>query len=300
MTTRTERPGIRFAAPTSPRGGAAGGARAGPRRGAAAGRRRRGRAPRRSATSPTARPGDLVVVNNSATVAGRAGRPAAAASRSAVHAASRLDDGTWVVELRTAPDAAARSSTRGPARPIGVAGLPLTLLAPYPTPGSVPDRLRQPAVARRRRGRPARAAWPARPADHATATCDRRWPLSAYQTIFAAHPAAPRCPAPAGRSPTVVTAPGRARDRCRADHAAHRCLVAGGRRATAARAVRRAGDDRPTGRGDPGRRAGGSSPSGTTVTRALESSPTTGACGPRRAGPTSSSARPRGPAWWTG
>src|SRR4051812_37806489 len=55
-------------------------------------------------------PGDLVVVNASQTVAGEldavlAGR-GASSGEVVVHVATDLRDGTWVVEIRTAPDAA--------------------------------------------------------------------------------------------------------------------------------------------------------------------------------------------------
>ena len=49
-------------------------------------------------------PGDVVVVNNSATVSGEIDARRGA-EPIVLHAATRLDDGTWVVELRTAPDA---------------------------------------------------------------------------------------------------------------------------------------------------------------------------------------------------
>ena len=82
-------------------------------------------------------PGDLVVVNNSATVNGeidgvRGGRPVV------VHAATRLDAATWVVELRTAPDAAEPVLDAVAGETIGVGELPLTLLEPYPHEGSSP------------------------------------------------------------------------------------------------------------------------------------------------------------------
>ena len=82
-------------------------------------------------------PGDLVVVNNSATVNGeidavRGGSPIV------LHAATRLDAHTWVVELRTAPDAADPILDALAGETIGVGELPVTLLEPYPHPDSSP------------------------------------------------------------------------------------------------------------------------------------------------------------------
>jgi S-adenosylmethionine:tRNA ribosyltransferase-isomerase len=51
-------------------------------------------------------PGDLLLVNNSATVAAEVDGRVAGRGAVVVHAATALDDCTWVVELRTAPDAA--------------------------------------------------------------------------------------------------------------------------------------------------------------------------------------------------
>jgi S-adenosylmethionine:tRNA ribosyltransferase-isomerase len=131
-------------------------------------------------------PGDLVVVNNSATVnaeidAVRAGLPIV------LHAAGRLDDGTWVVELRTAPAASAPILDAIAGDTIGVGELPVTLLAPYPHENSSPtgsgNRLWQARVEGDlrtlldRHGRPIAYGY-----------LDRRYPLSAYQSVFSRLP----------------------------------------------------------------------------------------------------------------
>ena len=167
MTTLTERSGVRFDAPDEstphrhrPR------SRQLPRR-----RTHARRPPGRICSTARFRdladqlePGDLVVVNNSATVNGEidgvgAARPVV------LHVASRLDDGTWVVELRTAPDASAPVLDAVAGETIGVGELPVTLLEPYPREGSSPTGSGNRLWRAPRRGRPAAAAGPARPAD---------------------------------------------------------------------------------------------------------------------------------------
>ncbi len=131
-------------------------------------------------------PGDLVVVNNSATVNGeidgmRGGRPIV------LHAAGRLDDDTWVVELRTSPDASAPILDAVAGETIGVGELPVTLVEPYPHEDSSPTgsgnrlwRARVEGDLRRlldRHGRPIAYGY-----------LDRRYPLTAYQSVFASVP----------------------------------------------------------------------------------------------------------------
>ena len=131
-------------------------------------------------------PGDLVVVNNSATVNGeidavRRGNPIV------LHAAGRLDDGAWVVELRTAPDAASPILDAVAGETIGVGELPVTLESPYPHENSSPTgagnrlwRARVEGDLRAlldRHGRPIAYGY-----------LDRRYPLSAYQSVFARLP----------------------------------------------------------------------------------------------------------------
>jgi S-adenosylmethionine:tRNA ribosyltransferase-isomerase len=131
-------------------------------------------------------PGDLVVVNNSATVNGEID---AVRGREPIvlHAATHLDDGTWVVELRTAPDAGKPMLDARPGEIIGVGELPLTLLAPYPHSDSSPtghgNRLWRAQVEGDLRtlldlyGRPIAYGY-----------LDRRYPLATYQNVFARLP----------------------------------------------------------------------------------------------------------------
>ncbi len=133
-------------------------------------------------------PGDLLVVNTSATVAAavpledRPGR---------VHVSTGLDDGDWVVEPR-------RADHRGPARTLTGAtlrlagGLELTLRAPYPpgqvrlwraTPDAPVDRLEYLTA----HGRPVGYAY-----------LDGEWPLETRQNVYAAVPGSAEMPS-AGR-----------------------------------------------------------------------------------------------------
>jgi S-adenosylmethionine:tRNA ribosyltransferase-isomerase len=92
------------------------------------------------------RPGDLLVVNNSATVAGEMDGRRTGRGSVVVHVATELDDCAWVVELRTAPDGArpvldavegeiVELDGRGGRRRRGPR---LRLDTPYPEPGSSP------------------------------------------------------------------------------------------------------------------------------------------------------------------
>jgi S-adenosylmethionine:tRNA ribosyltransferase-isomerase len=131
-------------------------------------------------------PGDLVVVNTSATVAAAVDGRRMGNRPVVVHFATSLDDGTWVVELR--PPGAAT----GPVRDANIgervelpSGAWLTLLAAYPDPAATGSRLWRSRVAVEgpvaellaRRGRPVSYAYVA-----------GSWPLSAYQTVFAIEP----------------------------------------------------------------------------------------------------------------
>jgi len=146
-------------------------------------------------------PGDLVVVNNSRTVpreldgTGPGGRPIV------LHAATELDDGSWVVELRTAPDAAAPVLTARPGQRYRVADrADLELLEPYPVgagagPGGNGVRLWRASV---------HAAVPLAELLAATGRpigygyLSGRWPLADYQTVFGRRPGSAEMPS-AGR-----------------------------------------------------------------------------------------------------
>jgi S-adenosylmethionine:tRNA ribosyltransferase-isomerase len=188
MTSLTERAGVRFhlpeeataAAPPEVRGGSRGDVRLLVARPDRLQHRRFGD------LADELAPGDLVVVNNSATVNGeidgvRARRPVV------LHAATRLDTVTWVVELRTAPDASAPVLDAVPGEIIGVGELCVTLLESYPHEGSSPtgsgNRLWR-AYAEGdlrtlldRHGRPIAYGY-----------LDRRYPLAAYQSVFGTVP----------------------------------------------------------------------------------------------------------------
>ncbi|TDW18194.1 S-adenosylmethionine:tRNA ribosyltransferase-isomerase [Kribbella kalugense] len=128
------------------------------------------------------RPGDLLLVNTSGTL------PAAVDSASiTVHFSTALDDGTWVVELRDG-GAPKLNGTAGDQveLPEGV----LTLLAPYHPENNrlwiarppVPDVLGY----LQRHGRPITYNY-----------VGKRWPLAAYQTVFAREPGSAEMPSAA-------------------------------------------------------------------------------------------------------
>jgi len=137
-------------------------------------------------------PGDLVVVNTSATLpaavdGGRAG------SVVEVHFSAELDDGAWVVEVRPAGVSAGPVTDLNPGEVITLHdGAALVVDRPQPAgqtrlwragariDGGVPAFLR-------RHGRPIRYAYVA-----------RQWPLAEYQTIFAREPGSAEMPS-AGR-----------------------------------------------------------------------------------------------------
>jgi S-adenosylmethionine:tRNA ribosyltransferase-isomerase len=92
------------------------------------------------------RPGDLLLVNNSATVAGEVDGRLAGRGPVVVHVATELDDCAWVVELRTAPDGArpVLDAVEGDLVELGdrssrrVRGPRLRLETPYPQAPSSP------------------------------------------------------------------------------------------------------------------------------------------------------------------
>lgn len=150
------------------------------------------------------RAGDVVVVNNSATVLGELDvhGPRGPA---VLHLSTRLGDGSWVVEVRTAPDAA-RAVLDAAARDRFVAaGASVTLREPYPRPASSPTgrgtRLWRAEVAGDLSSTLAAAGRPI-----AYGYLDRRYPLAAYQSVFSTVPGSAEMPS-AGRpfTPTLVT-----------------------------------------------------------------------------------------------
>lgn len=146
------------------------------------------------------RPGDIVVVNDSATVAGQLDAVSDRHGPVVVHLATPLDDGSWVVEVRRAPDAdrAVLDASPGDVLDIAAGSARLRLAAPYPERPSSPtgtgNRLWRalPAGAdlrdlARRYGRPIAYGY-----------LDDRYPLSDYQTVFGHRPGSAEMPS-AGR-----------------------------------------------------------------------------------------------------
>lgn len=145
-------------------------------------------------------PGDLVVVNTSATLAAALAGQRADGRAVTVHVAAQLPDGQWVVELRPAvgatgpvPDARAGEQVLLPSgarlRLIGgYLGSARLWRAEFAAECSLTDLLT-------RRGRPI---------SYAYVPC--RWPLAAYQTVFADEPGSAEMPS-AGRpfSAQIVT-----------------------------------------------------------------------------------------------
>jgi len=142
------------------------------------------------------RPGDLLVVNDSATQARETDAELDGHGSIVLHAATPLDDGDWVVELRTAPDASRAILDGVPGQQIRAGSVVVTLTAPHPTDASSPtgtgNRLWRAQVTGdlhahlRRRGRPIAYGY-----------LDRRYPLAAYQTVFSRRPGSAEMPSAA-------------------------------------------------------------------------------------------------------
>jgi S-adenosylmethionine:tRNA ribosyltransferase-isomerase len=146
-------------------------------------------------------PGDLVVINTSATIPAAVDAVDATGTPLVVHLSTELDDGRWVVELRRAAGhATARWDGPPPTSPLTVAGGGrITLEAPYldsvrlwtarlELGGPV---LRWLAV----HGRPIRYGY-----------VDRPWPIDAYRNVYATEPGSAEMPS-AGRpfTPEILT-----------------------------------------------------------------------------------------------
>lgn len=132
-------------------------------------------------------PGDVLVVNTSATEAGEVdadvdGTPIV------LHVANRLDDGTRVVELRTAPDAADPLLDAPPGTEVTVGAARLRLVETWPegrpsSPSGVGNRLWRAEVIGDLDGEIAAHGRPI-----AYGYLDHRYPLSSYQTVFGVRP----------------------------------------------------------------------------------------------------------------
>ena len=140
--------------------------------------------------------GDLVVVNTSATIAAEADATSTTHGPVVVHVATRLDDGTFVVELRTAPDARRSVLDAEAGEIVTLDGTTLTLLRPYPhdrsSPTGVGNRLWRALVSGdlpatlRNAGRPIAYGY-----------LDHRHPLADYQTVFGIDPGSAEMPSAA-------------------------------------------------------------------------------------------------------
>lgn len=150
------------------------------------------------------RRGDLVVVNDSATLPAAVDGRLADGTPVTVHFSTALDDGTWAVEVRPAVAA------HGPVWSLAVGdsvtisgGASGRLLSAYPDPRALQSRQWRARVSpgdvralMQAHGRPIRYPY-----------VEREWPLSDYQTMFAASPGSAEMPS-AGRpfTPRVVDA----------------------------------------------------------------------------------------------
>ena len=142
------------------------------------------------------RAGDLVVVNDSATIPGEFDAESARGGPVVLHLATPLDDGTWVVEIRTPTDGARAVLDAEPGDRFAAHAIAVTLVEPYPRAGSSPtgtgNRLWRAHVDGplddhlRRHGRPIAYGY-----------LPRRYPLSAYQTVFATQPGSAEMPSAA-------------------------------------------------------------------------------------------------------
>jgi S-adenosylmethionine:tRNA ribosyltransferase-isomerase len=144
------------------------------------------------------RRGDVLVVNTSGTVARQVDAWSPRHGDLVVHLATPLDDGTWVIELRSSPAAATPvlDARAGEEVDLGE-GVVASLLEPYPADGSSPtgtgNRLWRASLTGdlsgllRRVGRPIAYGY-----------LDRRYPLRDYQTVFSRDPGSAEMPS-AGR-----------------------------------------------------------------------------------------------------
>jgi S-adenosylmethionine:tRNA ribosyltransferase-isomerase len=153
------------------------------------------------------RPGDVLVVNTSATVPAQVDgtllpspdQPQEPARPVVVHVAPALPDGAWVVELRRAPDADRAVLDARPGQHVLLpGGAVLALAEPYPAAGSSPTGT----------GNRLWRAWPRPGLDRvpyllrhgrpiAYGYLDRPYPLPAYQTVFATQPGSAEMPSAA-------------------------------------------------------------------------------------------------------
>jgi S-adenosylmethionine:tRNA ribosyltransferase-isomerase len=130
-------------------------------------------------------PGDLVVVNTSATLPAAVDARRADGSRVPVHVSTPLDNGDWVVEVRLV-DAGGPDLTVRPGDELTLPGdVRLRLASPYPEPNAQVSRLWRAEVAP---AVPAQVYLPeyGRPIGYGYLA--GRYPLGDYQTVYATEP----------------------------------------------------------------------------------------------------------------
>ncbi|MGY2875321.1 S-adenosylmethionine:tRNA ribosyltransferase-isomerase [Marmoricola sp. URHA0025 HA25] len=142
------------------------------------------------------RAGDLVVVNDSATIPGEIDAEWLGHGPVVLHLATPLEDGTWVTEVRTPVDGSRAVLDAEPGDRFDAGPVSVTLVAAYPRAGSSPtgqgNRLWRARVDGPledhldRHGRPIAYGY-----------LPRRYPLSAYQTVFASRPGSAEMPSAA-------------------------------------------------------------------------------------------------------
>lgn len=140
-------------------------------------------------------PGDLVVVNASATLPAAVDGELPDGRAVVVHFSTALDDGTWAIEVRAAIHARGPVSWLVSGDRVRLTGsASATLLSAYPDAGEPATRLWRAAISSPnvlrllyQHGRPITYDY-----------LPRQWPLKRYQTIFATHPGSAEMPS-AGR-----------------------------------------------------------------------------------------------------
>ncbi|MDQ2781691.1 MAG: S-adenosylmethionine:tRNA ribosyltransferase-isomerase [Actinomycetota bacterium] len=149
--------------------------------------------------------GDVLVVNTSATVAAEVDAMSSRHGPVVVHVAAPLDDGSFVVEIRTAPDAARPVLDAQIGDRLSIGPVSAALLDPYPRTLSSPTG-------------PGNRLWRAQVSGDLDAVLSmhgrpiaygylqERYPLSDYQTVFGHHPGSAEMPS-AGRpfTPALVS-----------------------------------------------------------------------------------------------
>lgn len=150
------------------------------------------------------RAGDLLVVNDSATLAAATDAVSATRGPVVLHAAAEVDERTWVVALRTAPDARRAVLDAGVGERRRAGAVTLTLLGPHAGSGSSPTG-RGTRLWRAVADGDLRAHLDVHGRPIAYGYLDGRHPLAAYQSVFAVHPGSAEM-ASAGRPFTTALA----------------------------------------------------------------------------------------------